>query len=106
MSLKPSLIAKTDAKANASQIFTVFDVRITLLTSRLIRVESGRTFTDLPSQVVWFRKFDAGQMKVVGTSEYLTVETKDVIFTVKKGKPYSVYDKQNGDTQIFQNRKI
>lgn len=105
MSLKPSLIAKTDAKANASQIFTVFDVRITLLTSRLIRVESGRSFTDLPSQVVWFRKFDAGQMKVVGTSEYLTVETKDVIFTVKKGKPYSVYDKQNGDTQIFSKQK-
>lgn len=105
MSLKPSLIAKTDAKANASQIFTVFDVRITLLTSRLIRVESGRSFTDLPSQVVWFRKFDAGKMKVVGTSEYLTVETKDVIFTVKKGKPYSVYDKQNGDTQIFSKQK-
>lgn len=105
MSLKPSLIAKTDAKANVSQIFNVFDVRITLLTSRLIRVEKGSSFTDLPSQVVWFRNFDESEMKVVGTSEHLTVETKDVVFTVKKGKPYSVYDKHNGETQIFSKQK-
>ena len=39
--LKPSLIAKTDAKANEKQICIINGVRITYLTSRLIRVESG-----------------------------------------------------------------
>ena len=49
--LKPSLIAKTEAKANKSQIAVVGNVRITYLTSQLIRVESGE-FTDLASRTV------------------------------------------------------
>ena len=44
--LKKSLIIKTDAKANENQIKVIDDIRITYLTSRLIRVEAG-TFTDL-----------------------------------------------------------
>ena len=46
--LKKSLIIKTDAKANENQIKIIDDIRITYLTSRLIRVEAG-TFTDLAS---------------------------------------------------------
>ena len=37
--LKKSLIIKTDAKANENQIKIIDDIRITYLTSRLIRVE-------------------------------------------------------------------
>lgn len=37
--LKESLIAKTDAKADKSQIFSGFGLRITYITSHLIRVE-------------------------------------------------------------------
>ena len=61
--LKPSLIAKTDAKANEKQICIINGVRITYLTSRLIRVESG-AFTDQASYTVWFRNFDEGNMEV------------------------------------------
>ena len=49
--LKKSLIIKTDAKANKNQIKIIDDIRITYLTSRLIRVEAG-TFTDLASFTV------------------------------------------------------
>ena len=42
---------------------TVIGVRITYLTSRLIRVESG-AFTDQASYTVWFRNFDEGNMEV------------------------------------------
>ena len=44
--LKKSLIIKTDAKANENQIKIIDDIRITYLTSRLIRVEAG-TFTGI-----------------------------------------------------------
>ena len=57
--LKKSLIIKTDAKANENQIKIIDDIRITYLTSRLIRVESG-TFTDLASFTVLNRNFHAG----------------------------------------------
>ena len=45
--LKKSLIAKTDAAASEKQIYTNDFVRITYLTSRLIRVERADTATDL-----------------------------------------------------------
>lgn len=62
--LKSSLIAKTDAKSNEKQILIISGVRITYLTSRLIRVESG-AFTDLASYTVWFRNFESGNFKAV-----------------------------------------
>ena len=37
--LKQSLIAKTQGKANDKQVVQIGDVRITVLTPRLIRVE-------------------------------------------------------------------
>lgn len=61
--LKKSLIIKTDAKANENQIKIIDDIRITYLTSRLIRVEAG-TFTDLASFTVLNRNFQAGKFNV------------------------------------------
>ena len=102
--LKPSLIAKTDAKANEKQICIINGVRITYLTSRLIRVESG-AFTDLASYTVWFRNFDEGNMEVSQSGSKIIVETEDVIFTIKKAKPYSVYFKNTKNTEVFSKQK-
>ncbi len=102
--LKPSLIAKTDAKANEKQICIINGVRITYLTSRLIRVESG-AFTDLASYTVWFRNFDEGNMEVSQSGSKIIVETEDVIFTIKKAKPYSVYFKDTKNTEVFSKQK-
>jgi len=102
--LKPSLIAKTDAKANNNQICIINGIRITYLTSRLIRVESG-AFTDLASYTVWFRNFEAGNMEVTQQGRKILVETDDVIYTIKNSKPYSVYFKDTKNTEIFSKQK-
>ncbi|MFR5875114.1 MAG: TIM-barrel domain-containing protein [Eubacterium sp.] len=102
--LKSSLIAKTDAKANKKQICIVDGIRITYLTSRLIRVENG-AHTDLASYTVWFRNFDAGNMQVTRQGKKLIVETDDVIFIIKGNKPYSVYFKDTQNTEIFYKQK-
>ncbi len=102
--LKSSLIAKTDAKANEKQIYITDGIRITYLTSRLIRVESG-AFTDLASYSVWFRNFEAGNMQVAKQGRKILVETEDVIFTIKGARPYSVYFKDTKNTEIFGKQK-
>ena len=102
--LKPSLIAKTDAKADKGQITEINGLRITCLTSRLIRVESGG-FTDLASYTVWFRRFDAPKANITCKGNNILVETDDVIFTVKSNKPYSVYFKDTKSTEIFSRQK-
>ena len=102
--LKNSLIAKTDAKASESQIVVIDNVRITYLTSRLIRVEKG-VFTDLASFSIWFRNFKAGEFSVKKENGDIIVETSDIIFTVKNGKPYSATFKDSGKTEVFSAQK-
>ena len=102
--LKQSLIAKTQGKANISQTEQIGDVRITVLTPRLIRVEKGG-FTDLASYTVWFRKFEAPEFKTESKGKIITVDTSEVIFTVKSGKPYSVYFKDTKKTEFFSKQK-
>lgn len=103
--LKSSLIAKTDAKANDNQIFIGYGLRITYLTSRLIRVESSKNYTDLASYTVWFRNFETGTMQVRKLGDYVSVETEDVIFAIKNGKPDSVYFKDTKNTAFFARQK-
>ena len=98
--LKKSLIAKTDAKANENQTVIVGNVRITYLTPRLIRVEKGR-FNDLASFAIWFRRFEAGEFSVKKENGEIFVESSDVVFTIRNGKPYSVLFKDSKTTEIF-----
>lgn len=102
--LKQSLIAKTQGKANDNQVVQIGDVRITVLTPRLIRVEKG-SFTDLASYAVWFRKFEAPEFKTESKGKIITVETSEVIFTVKSGKPYCVFFKDTKKTELFSKQK-
>ena len=102
--LKKTLVAKTDAVADKSQIFTGNGWRVTFMTSRLIRFETG-SFTDLPSSAVWFRRFECDGMKVEANGKNVTVETDDVIFTIKNLVPYSAKFKDSGNTQVFSKQK-
>lgn len=102
--LKKSLLAKTDAKADESQIFIRDGVRITYLSPRLIRVETGE-FTDLPSYAVWFRRFEPGNMRVLTGRNTISVETDEIILTVKNKKPHSVLFKDSGVTELFSRQK-
>ena len=98
--LKKSLIIKTDAKANENQIKIIDDIRITYLTSRLIRVEAG-TFTDLASFTVLNRNFQVGKFNVKKIKNKIFVETSDVIFIIKNG----VKIKSSDETQYFKKQK-
>lgn len=103
--LKPSLIAKTNPKANENQIFKGYGVRITYITSRLIRVEKENNCTDLASFAVWNRNFKSGMLNVTKQGKKIIAETEDCIFTIKNQKPYSVYFKNTKSTQIFSKQK-
>lgn len=98
--LKPSLIAKTDAQADESQTAVFGNIRLTCLTPRLIRAERG-VFTDLASFTVWFRRFPGQTMRTKQHGNTITAETDAVIFTLKNGKPHSVYMKDTKKTAYF-----
>ena len=102
--LKKTLIAKTDAAADKSQIYSGKGWRATYITPRLIRFEAG-TFTDLPSVAVWFRRFESGNMKTEEKGSVITIETDEAVFTVKNLRPYSVYFKDTKRTEIFAKQK-
>lgn len=103
--LKPSLIAKTSAKANDNQIKIIKNVRITYLTSRLIRVEVDKFYNDA-SFTVFNRKFgNAEKFKVTGSANKIFVETKDAVFTIKNNKPLCVKIKSSGEVQYFKKQK-
>lgn len=102
--LKPSLVIKADSKADRAQMYISKNIRITYLTSRLLRVEIG-SFIDLPSYAVWNRKFPAGRLNVKKNAGEITAETEDIILTMKSKKPYSVYFKDSGSTEFFSKQK-
>lgn len=102
--LKPSLVIKADSKADRAQTYISKNIRITYLTSRLLRVEIGN-FIDLPSYAVWNRKFPAGRLDVKKNAGVITAETEDIILTIKSKKPYSVYFKDSGSTEYFSKQK-
>lgn len=103
--LKKSLIAKTTPKASETQIKIIDDVRITYLTSRLIRVESGDEFTDLATWTVWNRCFDTGMFNVQKKGKTIIVETEDIVFIIERGVPYSACFKDMGNVEIFSRQK-
>lgn len=98
--LKESLIAKVSSKANEEQIFVDENLRITYLTSKLIRVEVG-SFTDLASYGVWNRQFPMGNMSVEKQGRAYTVKTDDITLEIRKDKPYSVTFNDTGKIEIL-----
>lgn len=98
--LKKTLVAITDAVADKSQIYTGDGWRVTFITPRLIRFETGK-FTDEPSTAVWFRRFEGGNMSVNKSGKTITVETDEVIYTIENLVPYSVYFKDTKKAEIF-----
>ncbi len=103
--LKQSLIAKTTAKANSNQIKIIKNIRITYLTSRLIRVEVDKFYDDA-SFTVFNRQFEnVEKFKISESKNKIFVETNDVIFTIKNGKPICVKMKSSDDVQYFNKQK-
>ena len=63
-------------------IFEQNDIRISLITSRLLRVEKG-SFTDLATQTVMNRDFEKAEYKLEQKGDSLSVITSDATFNVR-----------------------
>lgn len=82
--INKQLLAETNGKANPENTFLSGNVRVTVLTENLIRVEFSplNKFTDLPSQAVWYRDLGKIHYKKEEKIDVLTVETSSVKFVI------------------------
>ncbi len=63
-------------------IFEKGDIRISLITPRLLRTEKG-AFTDLPTQTVQNRDFDKPKYTIFENKNCINIQTDDALFTVR-----------------------
>lgn len=63
-------------------IFEKGDIRISLITPRLLRTEKG-AFTDLPTQTVQNREFDKPKYTIFENKNCINIQTDDALFAVR-----------------------
>ncbi len=82
--LNKQLLAKTAGVANQDNIILSNNVRVTVLTERMLRVEfsADGVFTDLPSQSVWFRDFGKVNCTFDVKADSLKVKTDKAEFFI------------------------
>lgn len=74
---------KSDGSACAENVIIDSDLRITVITPELIRIEKG-SFCDLPTQTVLFRNLGKVDFSFKNTSNRITVKTDKCEFCVSK----------------------
>lgn len=74
---------KSDGSACAENVIIDSDLRITVITPELIRIEKGG-FCDLPTQTVLFRNLGKVDFSFKNTSDRITVKTDKCEFCVSK----------------------
>lgn len=94
--LNEKLIYKTDPQPIDSCVILRGNVRITLLTDRLFRIETKSkkgAFTDEATQIVWFRKLDTPVFTIREKKHKLQVSTTalTLIVNTKNGKGWVVF---------------
>lgn len=84
MELNKQLLANTDGKACEDNIVLSGNVRVTVLTESMIRVEYSpeNKFTDLPSQSVWYRNFGKVEFTHETRTDILVITTDYAEFFV------------------------
>lgn len=82
----------TDGKANNHATFSGEFYRFTFLTDRLVRIEYDKegVFEDRPSQSFFTRNLPVPNfIASVDENDVLRIETEHIVFTYKKGAPFS-----------------
>ena len=82
----------TDGKANNHAVFSGEFYRFTFLTDRLVRIEYDKEgiFEDRPSQSFFTRNLPVPNfIASVDENDVLRIETEHIVFTYKKGAPFS-----------------
>lgn len=77
---------RTDGKAIQENVFIFGGVRITVLTSELIRIERQEDdkFCDLPTQTVWFRSLEKVDCSAENEEGVITVKTSKCSFEISE----------------------
>jgi len=78
--LNTHLIPYTKPNAGEEQIYSGKNVRLTVLTSSLIRVECGKVFCDSATQLVWFRNFGKVPFRTEKTDNGILITTNEAQF--------------------------
>lgn len=101
------LIAKTDPKSDDKQIISGEGYRITVLTDRLIRVETDMSnkFTDEATQCVWFRNFSRPAYKTDEQENLLKIITDSIILVFNKSSKKALYVEFKNGTKVKCNNK-
>lgn len=81
MNFQETFALHVASKTRVGQTVTVGDLRVSVLSSRLIRVEVG-SFTDSPTQKVWYRDFEQPSFTHKQVGHTLVIETGDAVFTL------------------------
>lgn len=85
---------KTDAKTDPDFTVIIGDVRLSVLTSRLLRVEKAKNgqFTDEPTQAVLFRNIAKPEFKFLKKGNLAVISTTHCVFSydLKKDKMESI----------------
>ena len=87
-SFRARFAVSTAAKTDPRCIVVRDKLRISVLTPRLIRLETAKngSFCDLPTQKVWFRAFEQPRFSVEETDSKLTLRTTACIFSIDSEK--------------------
>lgn len=107
--LDKHLVAKTEPKALLENIVRWKDIRITVISNRLFRIEQDeqKRFCDEATQAVWFRNMPKNDFTVLESEEHVVVKTKVctlIVFSdinkscvILNGKEIRILDIQNLD---------
>lgn len=101
-----SLDLKSKTEENNIAVFGC--VRISVLTSRLIRVEQkANRFLDLPTQSVWYRSFESPDFSAEIKNGKIIVKTGDCTFLIgKNGKLLKVITKEGKSVTDFKSGNL
>ena len=89
--LEKHLIAQTNPAARPENVIVTGDLRITVLTDCLLRIEKSENlqFCDEATQSIWFRNLPPVSFRTEQTSEGFQVITDQVCLVLKKEIPES-----------------
>ncbi len=96
--LHDHLRAETAPAPRAENVVAAGNTRVTVLTSRLLRIEHGapEAFTDAATQTVWFRDLGAVAFQAEQHGSRLMVTTDDAVFAVNTASGRLLYAQFGG----------
>ncbi|MDR2266471.1 MAG: glycoside hydrolase family 31 protein [Christensenellaceae bacterium] len=105
--LSGHLIANTQPLANENQIILTNDMRLTVLTPTLLRLETAHegVFNDASTQIVWFRNLGEFKKEITEDQKYILLKTDEVEFKINKKKKRVDFVTIDGDVIRCNNRK-